>query len=277
MNKNISKTIIILFLIAGVFIAMYPFLVMVGNSFEVFTFSLPNPPRIIPKEFTLDNYKEVIFGYEIYKYFANSFSITILTTVFVITLSALSAYAFAKIPFAGRNILFQVYIFTLMIPGVLNIIPQFLTINSIGLIGTRFGLILLYVGTGICGNTFFLKGFFQQIQNELLESVVIDGGNHFTIFKKIVVPLSKPAIATLAVLTFLGTWDDFFTAKVILAANQNVLTLPIIIHRINGQHATKFGLVFAASLITLIPVIILYIAAQKYFIVGGLTEGAVKE
>jgi len=277
MNRKISKSIIILFLIAGIFIAMYPFLVMIGNSFEVFTFSLPNPPRMFPKEFTLDNYREVIFDYEIYKYFANSFSITILTTVFVITLSALSAYAFAKIPFVGRNILFQVYIFTLMIPGVLNIIPQFLTINSIGLIGTRFGLILLYVGTGICGNTFFLKGFFQQIQNELLESVVIDGGSHFTIFSKIVVPLSKPAIATLAVLTFLGTWDDFFTAKVILAANQDVLTLPIIIHKINGQHATKFGLVFAASLITLIPVIILYIVAQKYFIVGGLAEGAVKE
>ena len=277
MNRKVSKSIIVIFLIVGIFVAMYPFLVMIGNSFEVFTFSLPNPPRIFPKEFTLDNYREVILDYEIYKYFANSFFITILTTVFVITLSALSAYAFAKIPFTGRNILFQVYIFTLMIPGVLNIIPQFLTINSFGLIGTRFGLILLYVGTGICGNTFFLKGFFQQIQNELLESVVIDGGNHFTIFRKIVVPLSKPAIATLAVLTFLGTWDDFFTAKVILAANQKVLTLPIIIHRINGQHATKFGLVFAASLITLIPVIILYIVAQKYFIVGGLTEGAVKE
>jgi len=277
MNRNLSKIIIMIFLIAGIFIAIYPFLVMIGNSFEVFTFSLPNPPRIFPKEFTLDNYREVIFDYEIHKYFFNSFSITVLTTVFVIMLAALSAYAFAKIPFLGRNVLFQVYIFTLMIPGVLNIIPQFLTINSVGLIGTRFGLILLYVGTGICGNTFFLKGFFQQIQNELLESVVIDGGNHFTIFTKIVIPLAKPAIATLAVLTFLGTWDDFFTAKVILAANQNVLTLPIIIHRINGQHATKFGLVFAASLITLIPVIILYIVAQKYFIVGGLTEGAVKE
>lgn len=277
MNRNLSKIIIIIFLIAGIFVAMYPFLVMIGNSFEVFTFSLPNPPRIFPKEFTLDNYKEVIFDYEIYKYFFNSFSITILTTTFVIMLSALSAYAFAKIPFIGRNVLFKVYLFTLMIPGVLNIIPQFLTINSMSLIGTRAGLILLYVGTGICGNTFFLKGFFQQIQNELLESVFIDGGNHFTVFRKIVVPLAKPAIATLAVLTFLGTWDDFFTAKVILASNQNVLTLPIIIHRINGQHATKFGLVFAASIITLVPVIVLYIVAQKYFIVGGLTEGAVKE
>ena len=205
MNRNLSKIIILIFLIAGIFVAMYPFLVMIGNSFEVFTFSLPNPPRMFPKEFTLDNYREVIFDYEIYKYFFNSFSITVLTTTVVIMLSALSAYAFAKIPFIGRNALFKVYLFTLMIPGVLNIIPQFLTINSVGLVGTRFGLILLYVGTGICGNTFFLKGFFQQIQNELLESVFIDGGNHFTIFSKIVVPLAKPAIATLAVLTFLGT------------------------------------------------------------------------
>jgi multiple sugar transport system permease protein len=152
-----------------------------------------------------------------------------------------------------------------------------MAINSIHLIGTRTGLILLYVSTGICGNTFFLKGFFESVPNDLLESVVIDGGNHRTIFQKIMLPLSKPAIATLAILVILGTWDDFFTAKVILAAQEGVLTLPIIIHRISGQHATKFGLIFAASMITLIPVILIFIFAQRYFVVGGLTEGAIKE
>ena len=276
-NRYFGKLFGIIILLIGAIIFILPFMVMVGNSFETFTFSLPNPPRILPSKFTLDNYREVIFNYHIFNYFENSIIITMFTTIIVIFISALSAYAFAKIPFYGRENLFKVYLFTLMIPGVLNIIPQFLTINVIHLIGTRTGLILLYVSTGVCGNTFFLKGFFESIPNELLESVVIDGGGHGAIFRKIVMPLSKPAIATLAILVLLGTWDDFFTAKVILASQEKVITLPIMIHRLNGQHATKFGLVFAAAIITLIPVILTYIIAQKRFVVGGLTEGAVKE
>lgn len=277
MSRNIRKFFGIIVLVLGAIIFIVPFLVMIGNSFEEFTFSLPNPPRIFPSEFTFDNYREVIFNYHIFKYFFNSIVITVITTILVIFISSISAYAFAKIPFYGRENLFKIYLFTLMIPGVLNIIPQFLIINSIDLIGTRTGLILLYVSTGICGNTFFLKGFFESIPNELLESVVIDGGTHGDIFKRIAMPLSKPAIATLAIMVLLGTWDDFFTAKVILAAQENVITLPIMIHRLNGQHATKFGLVFAAAIITLIPVIITYIVAQKYFVIGGLRDGAIKE
>ncbi len=277
MKHHFAKISNFILLIVGALIFMGPFLILVGNSFETFTFTLPNPPKIIPSEFTLDNYKEIIFKYKLFKYFANSLIITIATTSLVIIISSLSAYAFAKIPFYGREHLFKIYLFTLMIPGVLNIIPQFLTINSINLIGTRVGLILLYVSTGICGNTFFLKGFFESIPNELLESVIIDGGSHKSIFTKIILPLSKPAIATLGILVLLGTWDDYFTAKVILSAKESVLTLPIVIHRLNGQHATKFGLVFAASIITLVPVIITYIVAQKQFVVGGLMDGAIKK
>lgn len=272
--KGIIRTVILIF---GAIIFSFPFLIMIGNSFETFTFTLPNPPRIIPESFTLANYYEVIVDYELLKYYWNSISITAVTTILVLIVSSLSAYAFAKIPFYGKETLFKIYLFTLMIPGVLNIIPQFMVINSMGMIGTKAGLILLYISTGICGNTFFLRGFFESIPNELLESVVVDGGSHFTIYRKIILPLSKPAIATLSILVLLGTWDDFFTAKVILAGRESVLTMPIIIHRLNGQHATKFGLVFAASLITLIPVIITYIVAQKRFVVGGISDGGIKE
>lgn len=264
-------------LFIGVLIFTLPFMIMIGNAFETFTFSLPHPPRIFPKEFTLDNFAEIINVYHIFDYFGNSVFITLFTTIFVIFISALSAYAFAKIPFPGREVLFKFYLFTLMIPGVLNIIPQFILIDQLGMIGTRRGLILLYVGTGICGNTFFLRGFFEGISNELIESVVVDGGDHFTIFRKIVLPLARPAIGTLAVLVLLGTWDDFLTAKIILGAKEQLLTLPIVIHRINGQHATKYGLVFAASMITLAPVMLVYVISQKYLVVGGMSEGALKE
>ncbi len=277
MVRHIRSSLKWVMLILGVIIFILPFVIMIGNAFETFTFSLPNPPRLFPKEFTFNNFKEIVNVYHIFNYFGNSVLITCATTILVIMVSALSAYAFAKIPFPGREVLFKLYLFTLMIPGVLNIIPQFMLVNEIGLIGTRSGLILLYVGTGICGNTFFLRGFFQSIPNELIESVVVDGGGHYTIFRKIILPLAKPAIGTLAVLVLLGTWDDFLTAKIILGAKESLLTLPIVIHRINGQHATKYGLVFAASMITLLPVIIVYVLSQKYFVVGGMSEGALKE
>lgn len=275
--KDIRKILKWVLLIFGALIFMFPFFIMIGNSFETFTFSLPNPPRLFPKEFTLDNFKEIINGYHIFRYFGNSVFIAFMTTIVVIFISALSAYAFAKIPFRGKELLFKLYLFTLMIPGVLNIIPQFMLLNNMGMIGSRSGLILLYVGTGICGNTFFLRGFFESVPNELIESVVVDGGSHFTIFKKIILPLAKPAIGTLAILVLLGTWDDFLTAKIILGTKEKLLTLPIVIHRINGQHATKYGLVFAASILTLIPVMIVYTINQKFFVVGGIGEGAIKE
>jgi multiple sugar transport system permease protein len=191
-------------------------------------------------------------------------------------IASLSAYGFARIHFAGKELLFKIYLFTLMIPGVLNIIPQFMILNGICLIATHPGLILLYVGTGICGTTFFLRGFFESVPREMDESVVMDGGSHWTIFRKIILPLSKPAIATLAVMMSQGTWDDFFTAKVVLGSKEALFTLPIMVQRLHGQHATKWGLVFAASILMLIPIVILYILLQKYFVVGSLTDGGIK-
>lgn len=275
--KLIKKMCLFTILVSGLLVFSIPFIIMTGNSFEEFTFTLPNPPRLIPKDFTISNYLDIVSNYNILNFFGNSVIIAVCTTVIVIFISSMSAYGFAKISFPGRKALFRLYIFTLMIPGVLNIIPQFITINNLGLIGTRTGLILLYTGTGICGNTFFLRGFFEGIPNELLESVMMDGGSHLAIYSKIVMPLSRPALATLSILVLLGTWDDFLTAKVILGAKESILTLPIMIHRLNGQHATKFGLVFAASLISLTPVFVIYIIMQKYFVVGGLSQGAIKE
>lgn len=265
-----------IFLLGGTAVFIFPFLFMISNSFEDFTYVLPDPPRLLPEKFVLLNYISILQNQHIERYFLNSIIITLATTVIGIAISTLSAYGFAKIKFYGRETIFKIYLFTLMIPGVLNIIPQFGIINSMGLIGHRTGLILLYVGTGICGNTFFLRSFFQTLPDEIGESVVVDGGSHFTIYSKIILPLSKAGISTLSILTIQGTWDDFFTAKVILGANNNVLTLPVMIQRLYGQFATRWGLIFAAALLMLLPIITLYIVFQKYFVVGGITEGGIK-
>ncbi|MEQ6358325.1 carbohydrate ABC transporter permease [Thermoanaerobacter thermohydrosulfuricus] len=190
-------------------------------------------------------------------------------------ISTLSAYGFARFNFPGKNLIFNIYLFTMMVPGVLNIVAQYTVINGMHLVDTYTGLLLLYVGGGIAGNTFFLKGFFEQIPRELEESIIIDGGSRWTIYRHIILPLSKPALATFAIFAFSGTWDEFFTALTLIKTPIK-RTLPIAIRMFQGQFATKWGLVFAASLIAVIPIILIFIIFQKYFIRGGIQEGALK-
>lgn len=276
MKTRILQIVLWVVLVSGMLVFIFPFFFMISNSFEKFTFVLPSPPHIFPKEITLDNYRNILLDNHYLRFFFNSVIVAVSTTFFSLTVSSLSAYGFSRIKFSGREFIFGIYLFTLMIPGVLNIIPQYGVINTLHSIGTRHGLILLYLGTSICGNTFFLRGFFQQLPRELEESVKMDGGGHFTIYRIIAIPLSAPALATLSILVFQGIWDDFFTAKVILGSNPLLQTLPVMIQRLHGQYATQWGLIFAASLLMLLPIFFIYVFFQKYFVIGGFTEGSVK-
>ena len=211
----------------------------------------------------------------------NSVVITLLTALFTVLVASLSAYGFARIDFFGREALFRVYLFTLMLPGFLGIIPQFLVLQGIGpapngLIGTKAGLILLYVGAGICGNTFFLRGHMAALPKELEEAVKIDGGGHMTTFFRVMLPLALPAIGTLAIFCLQGTWEEFFSAKVILGGVRNQVTLPVMIQSLKGAHTTRWEWIFAASILAQIPMILLFAFFQKRFVVSGLAEGSVK-
>ena len=279
-----SQIILWAVLLIGLAIFSIPYIFMISNSFETFSYVLPYPPRILPKEFNLDAYRHILKQKQILGAVFNSSTITITTVGFSLAIASLSAYGFARIKFIGREILFKIYLFTLMMPGFLGIIPQFLVLQGIkipgifpeGLIGTRTGLVLLYVGTGVCGSTFFLRGFFESIPGEIEESVLMDGGTHRTIFSKIMLPLSKPALGTMAIFGLQGTWEEFFTAKIVLGLKQEMMTLPVIIQRLQGQHATRWEWVFAASILMQLPIIILFIVFQKKFVIGGLSEGSVK-
>lgn len=278
--KQIINWIILLFFLL---LFSVPFLFMFSNSFETFSYVLPYPPRIIPSSFNFDGYKHVLSMPLFPIAVINSLVNTCITMVIAIFISTLSAYGFARIKFRGRDIIFAVYLFTLMLPGFLNIIPQFIILRwlkipftDISLIGRRSGLILVYVSTCICGNTFFLRNFFRSIPNDLSESVIIDGGGHGTIFFKILLPLSTPAIGTMSIFAFQGFWEEYFTAKVLVGANENMITLPLLLQRLNGEHATRWEWVFAASILSLIPVVILFIVSQKKMVVGGLSQGAIK-
>lgn len=162
-----------------------------------------------------------------------------------------------------------------MMPAILALISQFTILQKLRLVDTYTGLILLYVSGGVAGNTFFLKGFFETIPRELEESIIIDGGNKWTIYRNVILPLSKPALGILAIGTFTGTWMELFTALTVLKT-ESKRTLPIAVKLLQNGKATEWGIIFAAAVIVLIPIIVIFVIFNKQFIRSGGSEGAVK-
>lgn len=279
----LGQAVLWLFLVAALLIFSVPFLFMITNSFEEFSYVLPYPPKLFPTKLDFSAYRHILHMDIFATALKNSVINTVLTVVLSVFISTLSAYGFAKIKFPGRDKLFAIYLFTLMMPSFLNIIPQFLVLKKLslpglpnGLIGTRAGLILVYVATNVCGHTFFLRNFFRGLPNSLSESVLLDGGGHKDIFFRVMLPLSAPAVGTMTIFAFQGFWEEYFTAKVLVGANEEMITFPLLLQRLNGQYATRWEWVFAASLMALLPVIVLFVIFQRKTVVGGLTQGAVK-
>ncbi|QAA33455.1 carbohydrate ABC transporter permease [Clostridium manihotivorum] len=274
-RKKAGQVLLHLVLLVMVVIALLPFLNMISTSLIPNTYVLPSKPQIIPKQFYLGNYITAWTGENFSRYFINSIFVTVANTVLTIFVSSLSGYGFARLNFPGKKIIFNIYIFSLMMPAVLALISQFTILQGLHLVDTYTGLLLLYVSGGIAGNTFFLKGFFETIPRELEESVIMDGGNKWTIYRNIILPLSKPALATMAIGAFSGTWMEVFTALTVIKT-QSKRTLPIAIKLLQNGKATQWGVIFAAAILVLIPIIIIFIVFNKQFIKSGGSEGAVK-
>ena len=279
--KMLRKLPAALFLLVSTVIFVLPFLFMVSNSMEEFSYVLPNPPRILPTRLNFSAYQHVLTQSDLPQAALNSVIVTVCTAFCTVLIASLSAYGFARIDFWGRETIFKLYLATLMLPGFLSIIPQFLILQGIGtppsgLIGTKAGLILLYVGAGVCGNTFFLRGHMAALPKELEEAVRIDGGGHMTTFFRVMLPLALPSVGTLAIFCLQGTWEEFFSAKVVLGGVQGNVTLPILIQSLHGAHSTRWEWIFAASILAQIPMIALFTLFQKRFVVSGLAEGSVK-
>lgn len=274
-KRRFSQVLIHLMLIIIVIVSLLPFLNMISTSLSASTYVMPSKPQIIPKEFYFGNYVVVWTGENFSRYFMNSVFVTVVSTVCILFVSSLSGYGFSRLNFPGKKIIFNIYIFSLMMPAVLALVSQFTILQELHLVDTYTGLILLYVSGGIAGNTFFLKGFFETIPRELEESIIVDGGNKWTIYSRIILPLSKPALGTLAIGTFTGLWMEVFTALTVIKT-QSMRTLPIAVKLLQNGKATQWGVIFAAAILVLIPVIIIFIIFNKQFIKSGGSEGAVK-
>lgn len=267
-----------LILLSGSVLMMAPFLWMVltslkgpGNIFVIPPQWIPNPPHwenylkvwsVFPVDFRFLGL-HVTGGF--LAAFINSSFVSITLTVGQVITSAMGAYAFARLRFPWRDRVFLAYLLTLMIPFQVTMIPTFILLKFLGWIDTYQGLIV--PGLVSAYGTFFLRQFFLTIPKELEEAALIDGASRYRIFRSIILPLSRPAIATLAIFTFLGAWNDFLWPLVVINSPEK-MTLPLVLNNLRGLYSTDWTVLMPASVIVVTPVILLFLFNQRY-----ITEG----
>lgn len=265
-----------LILVLGALVMIAPFAYMLSTSFQPQMYVLTTPPRLIPTDPTLANYAAVVSTQNIVRYFANSVFVAVVSTSLSLLVSSMMAYAFARFRFPWREAIFRVLLLGLMIPAIMLIIPQFVLAKNLGLLDSLAGLIVFYVAGSLALNTFLLRGFFESIPQELDDAMQMDGANAWARYWRLALPLAKPGLATATIFTFLSCWDEFAWALTIIN-DPSIRTLPVAIRLFagSGNNAVQWGIVFAASVVAVVPVVIVFLVFQRYF-VQGLTTGAIK-
>jgi ABC-type glycerol-3-phosphate transport system permease component len=258
----------------GAVVMVAPFAYMLATSLKSHAFVFELPPQFIPRHPTAENYRQAWTSNNFDRYFLNSVMVAAATTAGSVLLSSMMAFAFARFRFPGRRLLFGLLLLGLMIPTMMLIIPQFILAKKLGLLDSLSGLVFFYVGGTLALNTFLLRGFFESIPTDLEEAMIVDGATAWTRYWRLILPLSRPALATVAIFSFLASWDEFVWALTIIN-DPGKRTLPIAIALFQGEHQTSWGLVFAGSAIAVAPVIAVFLFFQRHF-VSGITTGAVK-
>lgn len=260
--------------VAFALVMLAPFALMVSTAFKAHAFVLEIPPKLIPDPPTLDNFVEAWTSNNFGRYFLNSAIVTVASTAVSVSLAAMLGFVFARYAFPGRRILFGALLFTLMVPGLVLLIPQFVLARNLGLLNSLWGLVIVYAVLNLGLNTFLLRGFFAAMPGEIFDAASVDGAGPWRIFRSVALPLAGPGLATITIFSFLAAWDEFTWAIVSISDSQNY-TLPVAIRLFQRANGTEWGLVFAASLIAMIPVLILFVTLQRY-IVSGTFQGATK-
>jgi multiple sugar transport system permease protein len=259
-------------LLAGALIVTVPFIYMVSVSLKPQAYTFEMPPQLFPHDITFEHYREVLAKQNLVVYFANSLLVAVASTSGTVLIASLLAYAFARMKFAGKRVLFSVLLIGMMIPPVMLIIPQFLVAKELSLLNSLLGLILVYITMSLSMQTFLLRGVFAGVPQDLLDAALIDGGGQGTLFWRIVLPLSRPGLAAVTIFTFLYSWDEFPWAHVAIRETAK-RTLPVAIALFRRPDLTEWGQLFAMSIIALLPVLVVYVIFQRYFVAGIATTG----
>ncbi len=247
-----------------------PFLWMVSTSLKENQFVLSMPPEFFPTEPTLGSYQQLLDLLPFGRMMLNSFLVAIVVTIGQIISGSMAAYVFARMHFRGRDVIFLAYLATMMIPTQVTIVPLFILMRYLGWLNSYQGIITPMVFTAF--GTFLLRQSFLTIPTELEEAAFIDGASHWTVFWKIIMPVSRPALATLAVFAFMQAWNAYLWPLFVIN-DESMMTLPVGLALLHGRYLTEWNLVMAGAVVTVIPMLIIYLLAQDYFVKGVVTSG----
>jgi multiple sugar transport system permease protein len=262
-----------LYVVLGLgFIAMiFPFIWMILGSFKTNAEIRGNPLGVLPEAPTLDNYTQLFGRLDFATYFTNSVVVALFVTLGNIAFSSMVGYALAKLEFRGKKILFVLVLGTLMVPGVVTFVPLFVLTSNLGLVNSYPGLILPFLITPL--GVFLMRQFISGLPDDIIEAARIDGASEWRIFLRVIMPLCGPAVATLTILTFLGSWNNFLWPLVV-ATSEEKYTLPVALALYSvGQNAAQYGLMMAGAVVVVIPVLLVFIVLQRYFVQGIALTG----
>ena len=230
------------------------------------------PPPLWPEHPTLDNYRPLVQDYGIGRYAFNSLLVSVLATMLALLFVVPAGYAFAKLRFRGRDAIFQALVAALVVPGQIGMLPLFLELKAMGLVNSYAGALVPWLA-GIFG-IFMVRQFCLGIPNEMIEAARVDGAGEGMILRRIILPVLKPILITLALFVFLGSWNDFMWPLIVLA-DQDLYTLPVALAALSREHVQDNELMMAGSVVTTLPVLVLFLALQRHYL-DGLLAGSVK-
>lgn len=266
----LGKVLVYTVLIVVMITMLFPFLWMLSSSLkfdrEIFTF----PIQWIPETPVWSNYQDIWTRIPLATFIKNTAKLTLIVTVLQLLTSSFAAYAFSKLRFKGRDILFMAYIATIAVPWQAYMVPQFIMMRSLGLNNTHLAIILLQAFSAF--GVFMMRQFYQGIPDSLIEAARIDGMNDYQIYAKIMLPLSKPALSSLTIFTFVNTWNDFLGPLLYLTRDE-LKTIQIGLRMFITQYSAEYALIMAASVVVLIPVLVVFLSLQKYFVEGVAATG----
>ena len=271
-NRRLGMTLVYVLLLLLAFVMLIPFVWMLSASLKFNKDIFVIPFEWIPSQPQFRNYVDIWTKIPLARFTMNTVKLTVIVTLLQLFTSSFAAYAFSKLQFKGRNVLFLAYVATIAVPWQVYMVPQFMFMRSLGLADTHLAIIILQAFSAF--GVFLMKQFYEGIPDSLCEAARIDGMSEYQIYAKIMLPLSKPALSTLLIFTFVNTWNDFL-GPLIYLTTESKRTLQIGLKMFISQYSAEYGLIMAASVLSLIPVLVVFLALQKYF-VAGITTGAVK-
>lgn len=271
--RMLTRSLLYLLVAAGALIMIGPMVYMLSTSFMPHAYVLKTPPDFIPSHPTFANYVSAWQANNFGQAFLNSTIVASCATVLNVLLAASLAYAFARYPFPGRSVLFYGMLATMTVPSLVLIIPQFVLASHLHLTNSRLGLILIYAA-GMGFSVYLLKAYFEDMPQDLFDAAALDGCGVFRTLWYIALPLARPALAAATIFAFAGNWDEF-TLALTLNNDQSFYTLPVAIQQFYSNHGTDWGVVFAATTIAMIPILVIFLLFQRQF-VSGITAGALK-